>query len=315
MRTVGPARYRSIVTVAWALLATIVVTGALVRLTDAGLGCDNWPICSQEHPVPQWELHGWIEFGNRLFTGAVAVAVALAVLTAYRRRPFRRDLLAPAWAMVAGVAAQVIVGAVVVFAHLHPATVGLHFLISMALLWAGAVAWVRAGSGGPPTEPAVQPQVITTSRVALGLAVLVMVLGTAVTGTGPNSGDARADRLPFELTDVTRIHSVAVWLLLAAVVALAVQLQRHGPESSAATARLLVAAVVVQGGIGYLQFTLSVPPALVMLHLIGSMVVWDLLLVLHLRLWHRPPMEPEPNPGPDPLSTGTAPTEPAGVGS
>ena len=47
--------------------ASIVMTGAAVRLTDSGLGCDDWPTCTEDSLAPAWSFHGWVEFGNRLF--------------------------------------------------------------------------------------------------------------------------------------------------------------------------------------------------------------------------------------------------------
>lgn len=56
------------------------VTGAAVRLTGSGLGCPDWPTCEEEQLVAPLEYHAIIEFGNRLVTGLVSIAVVLAVL-------------------------------------------------------------------------------------------------------------------------------------------------------------------------------------------------------------------------------------------
>ena len=103
----SPDTYRRICAVALGLLAAIVVTGAAVRLTGSGLGCSDWPTCEQDRFVPEAEFHGWVEFGNRLITGLVSGAVALAVLGSLARTPRRTDLVAWSWGLVAGVAAQV----------------------------------------------------------------------------------------------------------------------------------------------------------------------------------------------------------------
>lgn len=82
-----PAAYRRIAWVALALLVLIVVTGAAVRLTGSGLGCTDWPNCTDEQFVAPMELHPMVEFVNRLVTGLVSAAVALAVLGSLRRAP------------------------------------------------------------------------------------------------------------------------------------------------------------------------------------------------------------------------------------
>lgn len=123
MSPITKDRYQRIVAVAAALLTLIVVTGAAVRLTDSGLGCTNWPKCSEDRLVPELAYHDWVEFGNRLLTGVVSVAVIAAVLGAVRRVPKRPDLVGLAWGLVAGVAAQAVWGGVLVLADLHPALV------------------------------------------------------------------------------------------------------------------------------------------------------------------------------------------------
>ena len=60
---------------ALALLAIIVVSGAGVRLTGSGLGCDDWPNCNDEKFVDVSSYHAAIEQLNRLFTGVVGAAV------------------------------------------------------------------------------------------------------------------------------------------------------------------------------------------------------------------------------------------------
>ena len=289
-------RYRT--TVAWALaaLALIVLTGAAVRLTEAGLGCDNWPACTEERFVPELELHPWIEFGNRLLSGLVAVSVVAVALAAYRRRPRRNDLIAWSWGLIAGVAAQVVLGGVTVRLDLHPAVVGLHFLLSMVLLWNAVVLWVLAGSDGSVRRFELADEIgplrfpvsgLTHGRLLVGLATAVLVAGTLVTGTGPNSGDSRAERLGFDLVAITRVHSIVVWCFLAALVTLTLRLWASPSDAAAhpfTIARALVAVAVAQGAIGYWQFATGVPPGLVALHILGAVVVWCLTVLLHLRL-------------------------------
>ncbi len=142
---IGPSRYHKITLAAVAALAIIVVTGAAVRLTGSGLGCTDWPNCTDDRLVAPLEFHPMVEFVNRLFTGVVSVAVAAAVLGAYRRTPFRADLVRWSWGLVAGVVAQIVWGGLTVWSHLHPAVVSGHFLISMVLMWNAVTLAHRAG--------------------------------------------------------------------------------------------------------------------------------------------------------------------------
>jgi cytochrome c oxidase assembly protein subunit 15 len=285
----------------------IVLTGAAVRLTEAGLGCENWPSCTEDRLVPELALHPWIEFGNRLLSFLVVATVAVAVVFAHRRRPRRPDLIRWSWGLVVGVVAQIVLGGMTVLVDLHPLLVSGHYLLSVVLLWNAVVLWVRASAGGPEATPAVGPSLIGHGRLLIVAAVVVLVLGTLVTGTGPNGGDSRAERLTLDLTAIARVHAVAVWCFLAVAVILAVRLERlivpagsdpAGPGApGAAPARWLIAAIVAQGTIGYVQFAVGVPPALVEAHILGSVVVWVTTVYLHLGLYRRPPLEQPVGPG------------------
>jgi cytochrome c oxidase assembly protein subunit 15 len=92
--TISAARYRLIAIAALLAIGAIVVTGAAVRLTGSGLGCEDWPACNSERLIDVSSKHAAIEQVNRLFTGVVALtanaAFALAAGT-QRRQAVGRD--------------------------------------------------------------------------------------------------------------------------------------------------------------------------------------------------------------------------------
>lgn len=297
--------FRRIALVAWVFQALIVLSGAAVRLTQSGLGCEDWPRCSEESFTPEAELHDWIEFGNRLISLVVTLSTIAVLVGAYRRRPRRDDLVSLAWLLVAGTVAQVVLGGITVLLDLNPITVSIHFLVSMALLVVAHLLWRRADPDGPPAAPAEADDTLRLLlRAQLPLAGIVLFTGTLVTGSGPNSGDARADRLGFDLTAISRIHSITVWVFMASLVGLALHLRnRFGTEAGDPRThrwpilRLLLLAGVAQGAVGYTQFALGVPPALVELHVAGAVAAWMLAVALHLRSFDRP--DPDPTAEPD----------------
>lgn len=285
MIVVSPERYRRVVWAALLALGVIVVTGAAVRLTQSGLGCSDWPTCEEGRLAPAWSFHGWVEFGNRLFTGVVSIAVIVAVLAALRRRPYRRDLLWLALGLVAGVLGQAVLGGITVLLELHPVAVIGHFLLSMVLL-ANAVILLDA-AGREPT--ARRPGAFRShSFLLVALATLVLITGTVVTGTGPHGGDTQAERLPLDLTWVARVHATTVWVFLAGVVVLALRTARSGQLALLRRLRLLLVVAVAQAGVGYLQYALGVPPALVALHIVGAILVWCGTLWVHLGVVRSP---------------------------
>ena len=47
-------------------LYVIIVSGATVRLTGSGLGCEGWPGCAPGPVFPEKDYHPFVEFGNRV---------------------------------------------------------------------------------------------------------------------------------------------------------------------------------------------------------------------------------------------------------
>ena len=293
---ISPPFYRRITVMALVLLILIVVTGAGVRLTGSGLGCTDWPNCTDKRFVAELETHQMVEFVNRLITGLVSMAVILAVLGSLRRAPRRRDLTWLSLGLVAGVVAQILLGALVVLSHLNPWLVQGHFIVSMVLVLDAVVLAHRAGLPDEASiRPAVTPAVLRWGSALVVLAVVVIGTGTLVTGSGPHSGHNATDvtvirRLPIHVNDAARIHGLAMIAFLVATIWVLVQLRRHGaPDHLQRAGIALLTVLVLQGAIGYTQYFTGVPPLLVGLHVLGASLVW--VAVLRLRLEMQTPLE------------------------
>jgi cytochrome c oxidase assembly protein subunit 15 len=293
----SPAAYRRVTLFALISLAVIIVTGAAVRLTGSGLGCPTWPSCDSGHLVPRAEngYRGWIEFVNRVFTGAVSVLVALAVLGSLVRVPRRRDLTWLSVGLVAGVIGQILLGALVVYVGLSPPYVIAHFVVSIVLVADAVVLHHRAGEPDGPAHPIVAPDVVAMGRLLIVAAALVIATGTLVTGAGPHGGDETSARLDLLVRDVARMHGIAENLFLVGVLVTLWLLHRtNAPRVVRRDAQVLLAVLVAQAAVGYTQYATGVPELLVAVHIVGAVSVWVAVLHFHLRLWRRgePPSAP-----------------------
>lgn len=280
--------YRTVTIGALIALSVIIVTGAAVRLTNSGLGCDDWPHCNSERLIDMSSTHAAIEQGNRLFTGVVVLAVAAAVLGSYRQRPRRRDLIWWSWSLVAGVFANALLGAITVWVDLHPFAVQGHLLLSLMLIAAGVTLVRRAGEPAGVERRTIvsQPARTLAWLVALGTSVAV-VTGTVVTGAGPHAGDENAVRLDVAIPTVARIHGVSVISTIALALALVRVVQRDRGDRTAlqpALGRWMFLAVL-QAVLGYVQYLTGVPAILVGAHVAGATAVTmaTTLLVLDTR--------------------------------
>ena len=287
MPQISPKTFRIVSGVAFGSLCTIVVSGALVRLTGSGLGCSDWPQCNETKFVDVSSGHTLIEQANRLFTGVVSASVILAVLLAHLIRPRRKDLVLLAWSLVIGVLAQVIIGGIVVLTGLNPYANMAHFLVSMVLVACSYTLMRRAGTETSTRFfRAATNQVQRLMVLLLGAAVVAIVTGTVVTATGPHAGDEDAIRFGFELTSVARVHSASIIATVALIAYLAWQSTKQAAFSVLREPiQTLLFASLAQAALGYTQYFTGVPAALVATHIVGA--VFFFVAVLNVLLHPR----------------------------
>jgi heme a synthase len=282
---IGPRLYATVALVALAALALIVLTGAAVRLTGSGLGCPDWPKC-YGGTVPPLETHAVIEYGNRLLTGFVGLAVIAASALAWLRRPFRGHLALFGAMLPIGVLCQAILGALVVKYHLAPGLVMGHFILSMLLLDAAfALAWCARYEPGE-RRFSTDRLGVWSVRALIPLGQLTILAGTIATGSGPHAGAHEGElvhRFDFEgistLEWVVQRHSaiaatfglaaIGVWLLLR---------RRGGDNRAAKPLGIVIGLLALQGLVGGLQWALELPSELVWLHIAVATTTWLAML-------------------------------------
>jgi cytochrome c oxidase assembly protein subunit 15 len=318
---VTPERYFAITLVALVALTVIVFTGAAVRVTGSGLGCPEWPKCEPTSLTP--ESTGapvLIEFGNRLLTFAVSAAVLAAVLFAWTRRPFRRDLLLLAAILPVGVLVQGVIGGISVLVDLHFWSVMLHYMASIALLVPALVLAWRASEPGDRPRPPAAPDRRTARQVRLlcASALLSLFAGTAATAAGPHSGgDGTGDvveRLELVGDDTARLviglHGLGAFVLgLSVLGAWAVARRRNAGPGLQRPLTVALALIAVQGALGLVQYALELPDLPVWAHVCLATVLWNALVWSALAAGRPGAVGDAPPPG-----TPAVTREPAAVG-
>jgi len=273
-----------------------------VRLTGSGLGCSDWPECSVGHLTPALQFHGLVEFGNRMVTVLLTIAVGAAFLGTIFRRPRRQDLMYLSGGLVLGVLAQAGLGGIVVYTKLNPYVVMVHFFATMVLLVDAVVLVHRDGRDyGPGSAHLLIPRPLLRLHYGiLALLAVVVAAGTATTGAGPlageSSGQQVAKRIPVSLRDLAELHSSLALLLIGLTIGLVVGLHTADvPERVRRAGRVLLAVMVAQGAIGYIQYFTHLPALLVEFHLLGATAL--VIGAVHCFLactYHGPDLEPAP---------------------
>ncbi|MFI6010622.1 heme A synthase [Streptomyces sp. NPDC051243] len=270
----------------------IVVTGGAVRLTGSGLGCPTWPKCTDDSLTATSEmgLHGAIEFGNRMLTYVLCAAVGWAIIAARSEKPYRRSLTRLGWAQFWIVMSNAVLGGIVVLVGLNPYTVAAHFVATSALIAVATVMWQRAREGDAAPRPLVGKAVQQLVWFLVAASVLLILVGTVVTGAGPHAGDSsEVERMPVNWENVTKLHAVLAWIVVTLTFALWFVLKAvDAPKGPLNRTRDLFLILLAQGGIGYVQYFTDLPELLVGLHMFGSALVWIATLRVLLALRERP---------------------------
>lgn len=285
--------------------AVLICTGAAVRLTSSGLGCPDWPQCTQASLVPahsagQTSLNTAIEFSNRMLTYPLVVVCGLTFLACLRyKQGERRDLVRLSAALPLGVIGQAVVGGLVVLTRLNPAMVACHFLLSVAILAAAVVLHVRTGEEPGPVRPVVRVDLRILAALLTAATALMLIAGTVVTGTGPLAGTTidknghrtTVPRFHFPLTGVTQLHADIGWFIGALAIALVIGLWHSGaPRTAVRKSWIVLVGLGAQGVIGYVQYFSHLPAGLVWVHVLMATILWILVIRLYLSTRTRGPL-------------------------
>jgi cytochrome c oxidase assembly protein subunit 15 len=157
------------------LAASVVVLGAWVRLTAAGLGCPDWPGC-YGHVYPQADTNVGSAFSkalhemiHRYFATTLGVIIAILLLWAIRFRKDRDQPLIPVALLFAVVCVQGALGALTVTLLLTPLIVTAHLLGGLTTL--GLLCWL---SQAPQTRQLTQREQSLRTFALIGAGALLM---------------------------------------------------------------------------------------------------------------------------------------------
>ena len=261
------------------LQGALIVTGGAVRLTGSGLGCPTWPECTPGSytPVPyqaEGALHAWIEFGNRLLTFVLlftAVACLIVAIKSSKNAVMKTRVRILAALQLLGILGQGVLGGITVLTDLHPIPVAGHFLLSIFLI-AGALS-LRFEMIGISREK-VEGLIASLIPILLWLTLIVLIIGTVVTGSGPHAGDENAKRFGLDPKSVSWLHADFVIALLVLSTILWLLIKQSGSTMLTRKIKIFLLVAFAQGGIGYIQYLTGLPEIIVGAHLLGATLVW-----------------------------------------
>lgn len=278
-------RFRLLTAVTAASVWVLVAVGGVVRVTESGLGCPHWPLCT-DRAVPLDQRASVIEYSHRAVVAWVTLLVVAVAVAAWRTQRHRRDVLVPALFAAGLVPFQALLGATAVWLTLPGWVVAFHFLVGLLFLAATVITAVSAWRSPKPSSTA-GFTLLTRVGVLVGLALVSV--GAAVVATdsdtacgaswpacngGFASGGGHAG--------LQVAHRMLAYTLAAiAITLLALAQRRHGPRW-VGTIPAIAVLVQISLGVGIVltgdddrahEFFAGA-------HEAGAGVVWALLIAL-----------------------------------
>jgi heme A synthase len=163
----------------------LIVLGSAVRVTNSGMGCKGWPLCSGD-AGPISSFHPLMEQSHRFLASLVTILIIALAITVLRAGDSARHVRRPALVSVGVIVVQIVLGAVTVLANNAPATVALHLLV--ATLFLGVVSVTAVASFiAPDRSWSLLHGPGRLGSAAVASLYLVFVSGSVVVNAGAQS--------------------------------------------------------------------------------------------------------------------------------
>ncbi len=272
-------------------LATFVllIAGATVSATGAGLACPDWPLC-KGRVIPPLDRLVLIEYGHRLLASAVGVMMLVLAVLVWRRA---RSLVRLMVILLILLAAQVGLGGATVLSALKPVVVGTHLLTAMTFLgllvvFTARAYWETGSTQDSPTVPAGLRRVV---HVALGVALLQVALGGFVSAFGAGlacpdfplcNGRIIPGAQPIVL--IHAFHRLVAFTLVVAIAVLAATARASGDRFVRTAAAAAVLLVIVQVTLGAFNVWTRLDATVRIAHLAGAAALLGTLSALLVRV-------------------------------
>ena len=269
----------------------LVVIGVIVRATDSGMGCPDWPLCYGQIIPPTTDsgdviaYKAWLEWIHRAIAAVIGLIVLAVVALALRNLKDRRSLQGASIALLGLVLFQAWLGRQTVLESNSGASVTAHLASAMAFV--GLQVWVLARSGYAETLGGIRRASgsVVAPIVAAGAIYALLLFGSNVTGTDtgllypdwPLMGGTLFPPIT-ELSTPMILHRYAT-AIVALILISALWIVRREKGSPARVRQLLTyaaAVFAVQCVIGAVQIFTKLAPWTQTLHVALATVIWIL---------------------------------------
>ncbi|MEQ8677491.1 MAG: COX15/CtaA family protein [Aggregatilineales bacterium] len=271
------------------LTVGLIVFGAVVRVTDSGLGCGNeWPLCDGRIVPPLDNLTAWIEWTHRLLAALIGLLGLATLVVALRTYRTKNRLVLGATVVAAGLfLVQSALGAMVVILDLPPTMVTIHLGMAMLLLAA-----LLVGSIASIYQPKVAysaDHITLLMYVTAALALLIILTGALVRGSGATLACSdwplcNGEIFPFDQGQLQTVHMMHRFAVAGLGITLILLLWYVWQARKVAVVRYLAVAAfgvyMLQALVGALFVLTEAAPVWGASHVGLAATTWGLLVAL-----------------------------------
>lgn len=275
------AGLRTVTAVSLIAAYLLVVLGDTVRVTESGMGCASWPSCNGSFGLPL-TYHALLEQSHRYLAAVVTALIAAALAGAWRRARDDKMVFFSAAAAAGLIAAQVILGAITVFAHNAGWTVALHLAGSWLVLAAVTVTALAVWLPSRVKAPSGWLGLATAGALFAVSVSGMLVLHGGAEAACPSWPACGASRASAGLVALQYVHRSCAVLATVLIVAAAIRVWKSASAGLAGNV-LAVSAVLLlgcTGGLGAYVAVSGAPAAGQDAHLAVASALWITVVAL-----------------------------------
>lgn len=257
----------------------LIVLGSAVRVTDSGMGCRGWPLCTGAQGSIS-SFHPIMEESHRLLASLVTVLI-VTLAWCVRRNVRAVHLRGPAMAAVAVIVLQIVLGAVTVFANNAPFSVALHLLAATLFLGVASVLAVAAFID-PSSSWSLRRGPTRLATSAVTSLYFVVISGSIVVNAGAQSAcpawpACGRSSSQFGVVVIQMVHRSVVLAGSVLVVAFLVGLLRRASSNHALRilASVALSLFAIQVAVGAMSAIWSTHTEIADVHLAVASMLWS----------------------------------------
>ena len=310
-------RYRRMAWITLAAVYFLILVGATVRASGAGMGCPDWPTCfgswvpplsEAQLPANYQEIYAelgysdtrfnvvktWTEYANRLVGVSIGFLIFLTAIYSWSCRAHDTRIFKASVAAFLMVGFQGWLGAKVVGSNLQPGMITVHMLMALAIVGTllYALAQARRGIMASQSVANIDPRFGKWLYVVLAFTVLQVAMGTQVREMTDILRESQGEELRSSWIDampwffyVHRSFSAVVLfanLWLARLLVMSLGWQHTLSKLTLAMICVIVTAVLSGATLGHLGMPALVQPA----HLLAASLLFGLQFLIWMSYRH-----------------------------